>query len=113
MCPHQLGRPGIRDKRTQRNWQAKLSGLQAQIDSGRENLLLLEAVMQNIPTAEAATQPDTENLVCLGSWQQEDAIPFPPVGVQISTLQQSMQVPVVYSSKRGHQCVMQTSMLPR
>ena len=96
---------GIKDRRTEGMWQAKLSGLQTQIDSGRENLVLLEAALQNIPTPEAATQLDTENLVCLGSWQQGDAIPLlpPPVGVHISTLQQLMLVLVVCSSKLGHQ----------
>ena len=34
--------------------------------------------MQSVPTAEPATEPDTENVMCLGSWQQEDAIPLPP-----------------------------------
>ena len=68
----------MKDRRTQRKWQAKLSGLQAQIDSGRENLLLLEATLQNTSELDATTQLDTEGLVCLGSWQQDDAIPLPP-----------------------------------
>ena len=40
-------------------------------------LLSREAALQNTPTPEAATQLDTGNLVCLGSWQQEDAILLP------------------------------------
>ena len=68
----------MKDRRARKKWQAKLSGLQAQIDSGRENLLLLEATLDNTPTPQAATHLDSGNLVCLGSWQQEDAIPLPP-----------------------------------
>ena len=74
-------RTRLKDRRAQKKWQAKLNGLQAQIDSDRENLLLLEAALQNTPVPEAATQLDTGNLVCLGSWQQEDAIRSPRVGV--------------------------------
>ena len=71
-------RTRVKDRHKQRKWQAKLSGLQAKIDSGRESLLLLEAALQDISITEAATQLDTENFVCLGNWQQEDAIPLPP-----------------------------------